>query len=284
MSGLTTPETIVLISATAVYIAAAVLAVWQLRTGNEKIKQFIGPAVSLAIILEAGFLVLRAAEIKAIPLTGLFESMIVLTIVFGIVYLFLSTLIKQAWFSIVIIGVILALVLMTWVSAKPASKPEEIAATPWAIAHGIAMISGAACVTVASVNAFLYLLGIRKLKKKQIIDVLDKVPNIERQEKMNLTALRAGFLFITFGIVSGLGMAVVRSAVVHKSIADWLTDGKVVCIIAAWMCLAIILGLNRTMRLKSRTRAILTIIVFILVLFAILGVTIIGVTFHNFSK
>lgn len=283
MSGLSTPEFICLILAIAAYVIAGILAISKLRSEGTKYNQFMQPVVCTAIILQAFLLVLRAAEIKAVPLTGLFESMTLLTIVFGLIYLFLGTVVRQAWFSMVSISVILALILLSWIVAKPASQSNPIAATPWAIAHGIAMILGAVCITIASVSAFLYLLGIRKLKKKQIMDVIGKVPNIERQEKMNLTAIRAGFLFITVGIISGLGMAVVRSAVMQKSIADWLTDGKVFCIIAAWICLAIILGLNRMMLLKSKARATMTIIVFVLVLFAILGVTVLGATFHNFS-
>jgi ABC-type transport system involved in cytochrome c biogenesis permease subunit len=283
MSGLTIPETIVLISATAGYIIAAVLAVLQLRPAGDRYKHYIGPVVSLAIILEACFLIFRAAELKAIPLTGLFESMIVLTIVFGLIFLFLSAVIRQVWFSVGMIFVILVLILMTWIVARPATQAAEVAATPWAIAHGIAMILGAVSITYATVNAFLYLLSIHKLKKKQIMQVLGKVPNIEKLENMNLMAIRAAFIFITFGIISGLGMAFTRLAVMGKSVSEWLTDSKVLCIIAAWIMLAIILTLNRMLLLKGKARATITIIVFVLVLFAVLGATILGATLHNFS-
>ena len=212
MSELPTPEIIILALATAIYIAAAIIGIIQLRPGSAKYRHLMQPVVCLAIVFEAGLLIFRAVAIKAIPLTGLFESMIVLTIVFGLIYLFLSIAIRQVWFSSVMVWVILAMILMTWMVASPAAEPAAVAATPWAIAHGIAMILGGASVTFATACAFLYLFGSYKLKHKQIMQVLGKVPNIEKLESMNLFGIRVGFLFITIGLISGLGLAVVRLA------------------------------------------------------------------------
>ena len=123
-------------------------------------------------------LVFRAAEIKAIPLTGLFESMIVLTIVFGLVYLFLSLAIRQVWFGSIMAWAILAMILLTGIVAKPASEPLAIAATPWAIVHGIMMVLSGASIAFATASALLYLLSNRKLKQKRLTQVLGRVPNL----------------------------------------------------------------------------------------------------------
>lgn len=282
MFALPIPETITFALATAMYAAAAIIGILQLRADGEKYKRFIQPVVCTAIVFEAVVLIFRAVAIKAVPLTGLFESMIVLTIVFGLIYLFLSIAIRQVWFSSVIVWVILAMILMTWMVARPAAEPAAAAATPWAVAHAIAMILGGALVTFATAIAFLYLLGSYKLKHKQVMQVLGKVPNIEKLEYMNLFGIRAGFVFISIGLISGLGLALVRLALLGISIGQWLTDIKIICIITSWALLAVILILNRFLLLKDKTRAVMTILVFILVSFAILGVTILGATHHNF--
>jgi ABC-type uncharacterized transport system permease subunit len=283
MSELPVPETIILATATAMYAIAAIIGIAQLRAGTAKYRRLMQPVVCLAIVFEMGLLMFRAAAIKAIPLTGLFESMIVLTVVFGLIYLFLSIAVRQVWFSSVMVWVILAMVLLTWTVAKPASEPAAVAATPWAIAHGIAMILGGVAITFATASAILYLFATYKLKQKQIMQVLGKVPNLEKLESMNLLGIRAGFLFITVGVISGLGMALTRLAVMGTSVTEWLTDGKVICIITAWIILAFILALNHLLLLKSKARACMTIAVFVLILFAILGVTILGATHHNFA-
>ena len=269
--------------ATVMYVAAAIIGVLQLWANGEKYKYFMQPVVCTAIVFEAVVLIFRAVALKAVPLTGLFESMIVLTIVFGLIYLFLSIAIRQVWFSSVIVWVILAMILMTWAVARPATEPAVIAATPWAFAHGIAMILGGVSVTFAAASNFLYLLGSHKLKQKKIMQVLGRVPNIEKLEYMNLLGIRAGFVFITIGLISGLGLALWRFAMLGISIGEWLTDIKIICIITSWVLLGAILMLNRLLLLKDKARAVMTVMVFVLVLFAILGTTILGATHHNFA-
>ncbi len=262
-----------------IYFAAAVAGVLQLLADGEKYRRFLLPLVSLAVVLEAVILVFRAVELKAVPLTGLFESMIVLTIVFGLVFLFLSIAIEQVWFGSVMVWVIFALILMAGIVARPASEPHKIAATPWAIAHGIAMILGGASITFATANAFVYLLGKHKLKQKKVMQVLGRVPNIEKLERMTVFGIRAGFVLITIGLISGVGLILLLGT----DITAWLTDGKVTPIIAAWVLMGIMLIFNRQLLFKGSFRAYITIAVFILILFAVLGATILGTTQHNFA-
>jgi len=274
------PEMVIFIFVVVVYLTAAIVGILQLLADGKRYKRFLPPLISLAVTLEAVILILRAVALKAIPLTGLFESMVVLTIVFGLVYLLLSSAIRQVWFGSVMAWIIFAMILMAGTVAKPVSEAHAIAATPWAIAHGIAMILGGASIMFATASAFLYLLGRGKLKRKEIIQVLGRVPNIEKLEHMNLFGARISFALLTIGLISGLGLA----SVVGTGITGWLADGKVVCIIAAWILLGMILLLNRMLLLKGKARAYMTIVIFVLLLFAILGVTVLGVTQHNFSQ
>ena len=284
MFGLPTPEKIAFVSVVVVYLAASIVGVLQLLAGGDKYKRFLLPFVSLAVTLEAVILIFRAVAIKAVPLTGLFESMIVLTIVFGLIYLFFSIVIQQVWFGSVMVWVILAMILLTAAVAEPASEPHIIAATPWAIAHGIAMILGGATIVFATTTAFLYLLGRRKLKQKKIMQVLGRVPNIEKLDRMNLFGIRVGFVLITIGLISGLGLASLRSTMLEIRFVEWLTDAKFVCTVAVWLLLGMILILNRLVSLKSNFTAYMTIVAFLLVLFTIAGVAILGVTKHDFSR
>jgi ABC-type uncharacterized transport system permease subunit len=176
--------------------------------------------------------------------------------------------------------VILTMIVMAGIVARPASEPDALAATPWAVAHGIAMILGGASITFATASAFLSLLGRGKLKRKEVMQVLGKVPNIERLERMNLLGVRVGFVLLTIGLISGFGLA----SMLGTGIVAWLADVKVVSIIVAWILLSIILVSNRMLLLKGKTKAYLTAVAFVLVLFAILGVTILGATQHNFTR
>ena len=274
------PEKIIFILVAVLYTSAAAIGFFQLSSKGIKYKNLLLPIVSLAVTLEAVIMVFRAASIKALPLTGLFESLIILTIVFGIVYLFLNIFIQQVWFSSVMVWMILVLFLIAGAFAQPVAEPLRIAATPWALLHGISMILGGVSIILASASSFLYLLGRNKLKSKEIIKVIGKIPNFEKLENMALFGIKAGFVFITIGIIGGLGLV----AMSGRDFASWLLDLKVISIVIAWILLGAILIFNHLLKLKGNAKAFLTLAIFIFVVFAIVGVTLLGATQHNFSS
>ena len=284
MLGLPIPEIIIFAFVIALYLAAAIVGILQLPAGGEKYKRFILPLVSLAVTLEAVMLIFRAVAIKAVPLTGLFESMIVLTIVFGLIYLFFSIAIQQVWFGSVMVWVIFGLIILAAIVAESASQAHAAAATPWAIAHGIVMILAGVATMLATASALLYLLGRRKLKQKKVMQVLGKVPNFEKLEHMNLLGLKACFVLLTFGLVSGIIMAAVNSAALGIPAHAWLADSKIVLIIVVWTLLGIILALRHFITLKGKKVAYATLLVFFLIVFAIVGTTVFCGTKHDFVK
>jgi ABC-type uncharacterized transport system permease subunit len=264
-------------------LAAAVIGILQLLPEGEKSRRFLLPFVSLTIVLEAVILIFRAVAIKAVPLTGLFESMIILTIVFCLTYLFFSLAIQQVWFGSVMVWVMLTLVVLTGIVAKPASQAYAAASTPWAIAHAIAMILSGAAAMLATASAVLYLFARRKLKQKDLFQVLGKVPNIEKLEQMNLFGLKACFVLMTFGLAGGIGLAAISTSL-NRTALDWLTDAKIVLISIVWLLLGTILVLWKTIKLKERTIAYVTIVAFALILFAVVGTSVFCGSGHNFGN
>lgn len=283
MSELPAKEIIIFVSVVVLYLAAAIVGIVQLWGGSKRYRRLLLPVVSIAVCLEAVLLIFRAVAIKAVPLTGLFESMIILTIVFALVFLFFSVAIRQVWFGSIMVWVILIMILMAAAVAKPASEPRSIASTPWAIAHGIAMVLSGALIMFATTNAFLYLLGASRLKHKKVMKVLGRVPNIEKLKELTVFGLKGCFVLMTFGLASGFGLAVWKSAVIEMGIVDWLTDSKIVLIIASWIILAVILILHRLFILKDKTIACITMVLFFLILFAIIGTAVFCGTKHDFA-
>jgi len=265
------------------YLAAAAVGVLQLSPKGEKYKRFLLPFVLLAVTLEAVILLFRAVAIKAVPLTGLFESMIVLTIVFGLTYLFFSVAIRQVWFGSVMVWVMLVLVILTSIVAEPASQAHAAASTPWAIAHAIAMILGGAAAMLATASAVLYLFARRKLKQKDLLQVLGKVPNIEKLEQMNLFGLKLCFVLMTLGLASGIGLAATTTSL-NMTALDWITDAKIVLVSVVWLLVGAILVLWRVVNLKERTIAHVTLVAFALILFAVVGTSVFCGTGHDFSS
>ena len=276
------PEMAVFILVIVTCFAAAAVGILQLITEGEKLRRSLLALVSLAVTLEAVILIFRAIAIKAVPLTGLFESMIVLTLVFGLIFLFLSVAIHRVWFSSVMAWVMLLLILMAGIVAEPASQAHAAASTPWAIAHAIAMILSGASAMLATASAVLYLFAERKLKQKNLLHVLGKVPNIEKLERLNLLGLKSCFVLMTFGLASGIGLAA-TSASLNMTAIDWLTDAKIILVAVVWLLLGTIMILWKTVKLKEKTIAHVTLVAFALILFAVVGTSVFCGTGHKFA-
>jgi len=274
------PELIIFVCVIAAYVGAAVAGVLQLLAKSEKSRRFPVPLVALAVALEAVILIFRAVAIKAVPLTGSFESMIVLSIVFGLTFLFLSIVIHRVWFSSVMVWVMLVIVLLAAVVARPASQASEMASTPWVIAHAISMILAGAAAMLATASAVLYLYSRRKLKRKDLLGVLGKVPNVEKLERMNLLGIKLCFILLTFGLVSGIGLSIS----LKMTSRAWLTDPKIVLIEIVWLLLGVILVLWKTIKLKEKSIAYMTLVAFALILFAVVGTSVFCGTKHDFGS
>ena len=281
MLNLPIPELVIFSFVLALYLSASLVGILQLRSGGEKYKRFLLPLICLAITLEAVMLIFRAVAIKAVPLTGIFESMIVLTIVFGLIYLFVGIAIQQVWFGSVMVWTILGLTFLAAIVAEPASAAHIAASTPWAITHGFTMILSGAAAMLATTSSVLYLIGRKKLKQKKVLQVLGKVPNLEKLEQMNLFGLKACFVLMTFGFASGIGLAATSTSL-NMTALDWLTDAKIVLISLIWVLLGLVLILWKTVRLREKIIAYVTLVTFVLILFAVVGTSVFCGTGHDF--
>jgi len=282
MLSLPIPELIIFSFVLALSLAASIVGILQLREGGEKYKRFLLPLVCLAVTLEAVLLIFRAAAIKAVPLTGIFESLIVLTILFGLIYLFVSIAFRQVWFASVMVWVILGLIILAAIVAEPASQAHIAASTPWAIVHGLSMILSGAASMLATASAVLYLLGRHKLKQKKVLQVLGKVPNLEKLERMNIFALKACFVMMTFGFASGIGLAA-TSYSLNMTASDWLTDPKIVLITLVWLLLGFIMLIWLKVKLREKIIAYVTLVTFALILFAVVGTSVFCGSDHDFG-
>jgi len=262
---------------------AAVVAGLAVQKPSVRRRHVLTSLVALIICLAAAILVLRATRIRGIPLTGLFESMLLLTIAFGLACLFHDVVISQVWFGAMMAWGVAALVVLAAVVARPAAQLVPAAKTPWAVAHAASMILGGACVLAAAAAAFLYLLADKQLKQKRLAKIVGRMPTLSRLEHMNVLGLQGAFVLLGFGLVSGFVLASVKAAMLEMNLSDWLTDPKTVLVLVAWVLLGVLLGLRQTGSLKGRAVAYATMVVVFLILFAMAGTRVFCGTQHDFS-
>jgi len=282
MMQLPTKEMVVFLTAGCLYAVAAVMAVLQLRSRKETVTRCMVALVCLAVCLDCVILVFRAVFIKAIPLTGLFESMLVLIIVLGLLYVLMSFGMSQIWFSAVMIWPMLGLTVLAALVAEPAAS-AQMTVTPWMVFHAVSMLLGSGALIFSAATASLYLLSDHMLKHKKVMSVLGRVPNIEWLRHAHKRGLITCFVGMSLGLISGIGLAMTVSADMGMVWTDWIKDPKIVLIAVTWCLLIIILSWHTLAGLSDRAMAHATIVMLFFVIFAVVGVTFFCGTQHVFT-
>lgn len=264
-------EFILFIAVNFVYLAATVVGVLQVIARRDSHRGLITHFIAIGVAMEAVLLILRAITVKGLPLTGSFESMIVLTTAFGLAYLIIGVFIRQIWFAAVMSWTIMLMILLTALAAEPATEPNEVASTPFAMAHGIAMILGEVMVLVASVAAWIYLIANRRLKRKNINNIIGIIPNLQKLRQLNRVGLTAGFVFVSLGLISGLGMAYLSTEKLGISMMEWLTDIRILLVFSGWWVLLFLLLAQHFGWISTRWHAWVTLVALLLILIALMA-------------
>ncbi len=265
-------------------VISSVLAYVQIVRDDVKFRRQLVAFASVQISLSAVLLILRAVTIKAFPITGVFESMLILMIFIGITFLFLSAFLQQVWFLSIMAWMLLGITLLGAVVAKPAAVLQDAARTPWVIVHALSMSLAGAMIVFAAAMGVLFLWSRKRLKSKRFLTLFGKMPSIEKLEKLNLLGLRLSFAAMTFGLVSGIGLIAVKSAGLGMTIGDWLTDSKIVMVAVAWVILLCTLILRRLLAFSGKRIAQATLIVCFMILFAFIGSKIFCKSGHDFER
>ncbi|MBN1127130.1 MAG: cytochrome c biogenesis protein CcsA [Sedimentisphaerales bacterium] len=282
MFNLPLAEQILFVAVMGTFSLASVVTAYALFRSEEKQHMMVS-LVALGISLDSAVMVFRAVEIKGVPLTGLFESLLLMTFFFGLAYLLLSMVIAQVWFHAVASWSLLGLTLLAAVVTQPASQIDPAAKTPWAIAHALLMVLGGVAVVLSMATAILYLLCDKRLKQKQLKKVLGRMPTLGRLEHINIWGLQVGYVLIGLGLLSGFGLASVRAAMLEMTLTEWITDPKTIQVLLGWLLLGLVLVLRHVVRLKGKAIAYATLLAVFFILFAMVGSRVFCGTKHDFS-
>jgi len=150
------------------------------------------------------------------------------------------------------------------------------------MAHGMAMICGAAMIMLAAISGVLYLLSSDRLKKNPV-KAIGIFPSIQKLERYNVFGLKAAFILITIGLVSGIGGARMSMESLDKPLSELLFDSKTMGIGIVWLLLGLILAARRLQIIRERQTAWISVVAFIFVVFAFAGSAIFCASTHDFA-
>ena len=116
---------------------------------------------------------------------------------------------------------------------------------------------------VAAIAAVLYLIQDSNIKHKHLGLVFNGLPDLSLLDQLTYKSISLGFPMLTLGIVSGLLWA--------KTVEGtyWDLNIKQVSALVIWLLYAVILHVRLSAKIRGRKVAVLTILVFFVIIFAI---------------
>lgn len=141
----------------------------------------------------------------------------------------------------------------------------------WGRFHGVLLEFAAVGITIAFLASVMYLIQIRRLKKKKILAGRFKLLSLERLEIMQRRCLDVAFPLLTGGILIGG----IRALVEHLPKEDWATP-KIIGTGLLWIVAGLLVYLRHAANVSPKRLAFTTIIAFVLLLLAM-------VTAHPFA-
>lgn len=218
-------------------------------------------------LVHSGALVSVIVYAGHVPPTNLAEFLLVL----GWVVL---TLHLYVWFRLRIdaAGLVLLLIcaLATFAAVQLFYRAGPRAAahhSMWFVFHTVVSTIGLAVLCLAFAMSLMYLVQDRALKSRKTLRLLERLPSLEKCDRIGYQALLSGFLLLSLGICTGVLISVTDFGVI------WLPGTKKTFSLLAWIVFASVLLSRAMLGIRGRKSAYLTIAGFAFGLLTVLGIT-----------
>lgn len=210
------------------------------------------------------FLAAIALTQNRLPIESQFESLITVSWLISLVYLYLLLRDRRLGAGLFILPVSLGLVLYAAGFADRATRHQAGGKQVLAVAHGMLLLFGTVLVVFALLAALMYLVQVRQLKRHHARGRL-RLPSLERLDRMNTVAVYVAWPLLTLGI--GLGFALRRIE---------FSDPKVIWTSIAWLLFTVLVHYRHRPENRGRRVALMTIVACAVVLVSVLGDPIFG--------
>ncbi len=145
----------------------------------------------------------------------------------------------------------------------------------WVVFHITTSFLANALFALAFCAAIMYLLQERQIKRKNFGHLYNRLPSLERLDKINYICLIVGFPLMTIGLMTGFAYA----GSVWSSFWSW--DPKEIFALITWLIYAILLHERLAVGMRGRRAAWLAIFGFSAVLVTFLGVNLFTQGHHS---
>lgn len=239
---------------------------------------------ALGWAVQTAYLGNLAWQAGRLPITTVFESLLVLSWILAAIDLYLMLrLPKPVAVGMFVLPVVLVLVAVAGLSAPRADWGRW--GGPlffWVTVHVLLLVGGAVATCVALAAGLMYLAQANRLKHKRPPRFGVVLPSLEQTERLNRSAITLAFPLLTFGLLIGLALIVAERGASGPPIG-W-TDPKVISAAVMWLVFAVLLNARFRPAMRGPRVMLLTVVAFAFLVFTWVGVNLVLPTAHGASK
>jgi ABC-type uncharacterized transport system permease subunit len=210
----------------------------------------------------------RGVTLDRLPLANMGEYLLVLGLAVMSLHLLIWFRFKIHVAGLVLVPLAGASTFAAMVLLRDPAAAESPVSSPLFLAHTTVSTLGMATLLVALTMSLIYVFQDRALKARSTLDLLDRLPPLDRCDRLGWNALVIGFGLFTVGIATGLAF---NQSVYGKL---WVPGLKQSFPILAWTIFAVVLMARWKLGVRGRKSAYWTITGGSLGLLTILGMTI----------
>ncbi len=214
------------------------------------------------------------------PLSTLFEVLLVVIASLALGFIVLEVEYPDRAFGAFLLPTIVALTVAAALVGEDRGRalPEGIWRA-WVVLHATLLLIGALSVSISFLCGVMYLVQVRRLKRKELASAGWKLPSLETLERWTHTSLVIGFPLLTIGL--GIGFAIALALRPGQTTLGTLADPKVVLAVLTWIVLGVVVLVHRDPKFRGRRVAYLTMIAFLLLAITTVGVEVLVPSWHQ---
>jgi ABC-type uncharacterized transport system permease subunit len=245
---------------------------------NEVIQGGKRIALFITLLLHVSYLIVRTMEFNHPPITNKFEIFTVLafSIAFSYFILELLTDIRNTGAFILIFSLLFQIISSLFI--EDLIEVKEILRSRLLGLHVVSALLGYSGFTLSAVYGALFILLYKKIKLNKFDRIFEKMPSLERLEKLSFYSVNIGFALLTVSIIIG----VVWLPIAFENYS--YTDPKLIIVGIVWLLYLSGIILKVVRHWYGKKVVYFSLIGFVLAMLAMVISSLIPSSFHTFTN
>ncbi len=242
---------------------------------QKKLEKILKISLSTALLIHFASILTRGIMNQYFPIANLFEALSAISFSIGVIYYTIESWMKIRNTGFIILSLMFILHFIAALNHANVNMYVQWENDLLFVSHVSLSIIAYSSFIVAAIYASLYLVLFSHLKSNQFGVFFKRLPSLEELDNMNIKASIIGFILLTPGILFGyFGMKNIYGDIFY-------TDAKVLISLILWFIYSIQFLAHFYFKWSSRKKAYLSISGFIVLLFSIVGGSLLS-NFHRF--